>query len=98
MISRRSFFASAAALLASRRTVFAELSAPPSVITVYKDPNCGCCVKWIEHLSKNGFVVSVRDTSAMDDVKKTMHVPAKLQSCHTGVVDKYVIEGHVPAD
>src|SRR5438045_2015807 len=69
-----------------------------TVITVYKDPNCGCCMKWIEHLSKSGFVVMPKDMTKMDEVKSTMRVPKELQSCHTGVVDKYVIEGHVPAD
>ena len=96
MISRRSFLISAAALVATRRELFAEV--PPSVITVYKDPNCGCCSKWIEHMSKSGFVVTARDVTSMDEIKKTMRVPAELQSCHTSVVDKYVIEGHVPAD
>ena len=96
MLSRRSFLVSAAAVVAARRPLFAET--PPSVLTVYKDPNCGCCVKWIEHMSKSGFVVSVKDVSNMDEIKQTMHVPAELQSCHTAIVDKYVIEGHVPAD
>lgn len=98
MLSRRSFLLSAAALVASRRVVLADVTSPPSVLTVYKDPNCGCCQKWIEHMSKAGFVLQVRDTSNMDEVKKTMRVPTGLQSCHTGIVDKYVIEGHVPAD
>jgi len=96
MLSRRSFLLSAAAIVATRRQLLAE--APPSVVTVYKDPNCGCCVKWIEHMSKAGFVVTVKDVGNMDEVKKTMNVPAALQSCHTGIVDRYVIEGHVPAD
>ena len=34
----------------------------------------------------------------MDEIKRTMNVPTALQSCHTAVVDRYVIEGHVPAD
>jgi hypothetical protein len=96
MLTRRSFLIAAAAAVAVRRNVFAET--PPSVMTVYKDPNCGCCSKWIEHMSKNGFVITVRDVSSMDEIKKTMRVPAALQSCHTGVIDRYVIEGHVPAD
>jgi hypothetical protein len=96
MISRRQFLVSAAALVAARRVALAE--APPSVLTVYKDPNCGCCAKWVTHMSQNGFVVTVRDTSDMDEIKKTMGVPASLQSCHTGIIDKYVIEGHIPAD
>ena len=55
-------------------------------------------MKWIKHLSANGFVVSPHDVSNMDEIKRTMNVPPALQSCHTAVVDRYVIEGHVPAD
>jgi hypothetical protein len=98
MLSRRSFLLSAAAIVAARPKLFAETPPPPSVLTVYKDPNCGCCVKWIEHMNKSGFVVTVKDVSNMDEIKQTMRVPAELQSCHTGIVDKYVIEGHVPGD
>jgi hypothetical protein len=72
-------------------------AAPPPVIVVYKDASCQCCAKWVKHLSANGFVVTVHDMLNMDEIKRTMNVPAKLQSCHTAVVDKYVIEGHVPA-
>lgn len=96
MISRRHFLASAAALVATRRALLA--ATPPSVLTVYKDANCECCTRWVKHMSSNGFVVTVRDVQNMDEIKKTMNVPAALQSCHTGVVGKYVIEGHVPAD
>jgi hypothetical protein len=96
MISRRQFLASAAALVATRRALLA--ATPPSVLTVYKDANCECCARWVKHMSSNGFVVMVRDVQNMDEIKKTMNVPAALQSCHTGVVGKYVIEGHVPAD
>jgi hypothetical protein len=95
MISRRYFLASAAAMLATRRALFAE---PPAVLTVYKDPGCECCVRWVKYMSANGFVVTVRDVANMDEVKRTMNVPPALQSCHTGVLGKYVIEGHVPAD
>ena len=49
-------------------------------------------------MSANGFVVNVRDVSNMGEIKQTMNVPKALQSCHTAVVGKYVIEGHVPAD
>lgn len=50
------------------------------------------------HLQKNGF--QVKDESAADlrAIKAKYGVPAQLQSCHTAVVDGYVIEGHVPAD
>jgi hypothetical protein len=99
MLSRRDWLRSstlgAAGVLLSRRLVEAE---PPPVIAVYKDPGCECCVRWIKHLSANGFVATARDSTDMASVKRTMGVPDELQSCHTAVVGKYVIEGHVPAD
>ena len=67
------------------------------VITVYRDPNCGCCTKWIEHLIKHGFRVKDNKSDAMSEVKRGLGVPELLESCHTGVVNGYVIEGHVPA-
>ena len=73
-------------------------SAPkPTSITVYKDPSCGCCTKWVDHLRANGFAPDVHDRSDMDALKDSLGVPATLRSCHTAVVGKYVIEGHVPA-
>lgn len=99
MPNRRQFLlASAAGALAPvafGRTLFAMAATP--VITVYKDPSCGCCAKWVKHLAANGFVTTVHDSTDMDAIKKNMRVPVDLQSCHTAVVDKYVIEGHVPA-
>ena len=66
-------------------------------ITVFKDPNCGCCKSWVEHLRKHGFAVAVRDTSDVSGAKRSGHVPQQLHSCHTAFVNGYVIEGHVPA-
>ena len=65
---------------------------------MYKDPGCECCARWCKHLAANGFVVQTRDTPNMDDIKRTMNVPSELQSCHTAVVGRYIVEGHVPAD
>jgi hypothetical protein len=67
------------------------------VVTVYKSPTCGCCGKWEEHLKASGFEVDPRPTDAMNAVKAEHGVPGDLQSCHTAIVDGYVIEGHVPA-
>ena len=71
--------------------------APPS-ITVYKSPSCGCCKEWVKHMTKAGFTVQVHDVDDVTEMKKTAGVPDKLASCHTALVGKYVIEGHVPAD
>jgi hypothetical protein len=66
-------------------------------ITVYKDPSCGCCTKWVEHLRAAGFRPAVHDRNDMDAMKDTLGVPVPLRSCHTAVAGKYVVEGHVPA-
>src|SRR3954453_10245343 len=67
-------------------------------MTVYKDASCGCCLNWVEHLRKNGFEVKAIDVPDIDQVKRTYGVPPAAASCHTGLVNGYVVEGHVPAD
>lgn len=73
------------------------VSSPPGM-EVYRSPSCGCCLKWVEHLRSNGASIKVHDLQAseLDRVKGQRHVPAKLKSCHTGVVAGFVVEGHVP--
>jgi hypothetical protein len=66
-------------------------------MTVYKDPSCGCCGNWIKHIKAAGHTVKTVNTEDMDRIKKTFGVPEAVQSCHTALVDGYVIEGHVPA-
>ena len=73
-------------------------SAAPTNITVYKSPTCGCCGKWIEHLEANGFKVKAVNQADVSPIKQQHGVPYALGSCHTALVDGYVIEGHVPAD
>ncbi|MEE2743998.1 MAG: DUF411 domain-containing protein [Bdellovibrionota bacterium] len=66
-------------------------------VKVFRSPTCGCCMKWVDHLKKNGFEVDVIDKSNLSSIKKGRGVPAHLQSCHTAIVGGYTIEGHVPA-
>ncbi len=75
----------------------AETTTQP-VVSVYKSPTCGCCNGWVEHMEEAGFVVEAHDVSDVATVKQENHVPGGLQSCHTAIVDGYVIEGHVPAE
>ena len=77
------------------RVVMAQ-SAPS--ISVLRDPGCGCCLNWVAHLQKNGFKVSIAESPEMTAVKDRRGVPPSARSCHTGVIDGYVIEGHVPAE
>ena len=72
-------------------------NAAPAVIEVHKDPTCGCCTLWVDHLRSAGFTVNVTDNDDMAAFKTQHGVPRQAQSCHTGVVNGYVIEGHVPA-
>ncbi|MEO7219317.1 MAG: DUF411 domain-containing protein [Gemmatimonadaceae bacterium] len=76
----------------------AALAGDPTTIKVYKDANCGCCNKWVEHLASNGFKVETMDMPDLSLLKQKHGVTAELQSCHTAIVDGYVVEGHVPAD
>jgi hypothetical protein len=69
----------------------------PARVTVFKSPTCGCCVKWVRHLESAGFRVTTRDVPDVRPIKRAQGVPSDLASCHTAVVDGYVIEGHVPA-
>ena len=70
---------------------------PAPVVQVYKSPTCGCCANWVTHLQKAGFTTRVTETDDVASIKAQRGVPARAQSCHTAVVDGYVLEGHVPA-
>ena len=71
---------------------------PGTRILVYKSPTCGCCRKWVDHLTQNGFEVTAKDVADVSPIKTRYGVPTAVSSCHTGLVGGYAIEGHVPAD
>lgn len=77
----------------------AEKPAPTEqpVLTVYKSPTCGCCLKWVEHMRDAGFEVTVNDVDNVHPVKMRVGVPPGKGSCHTAEVGGYFLEGHVPA-
>ncbi|HDY85720.1 MAG TPA: DUF411 domain-containing protein, partial [Methylophaga sp.] len=66
-------------------------------IKVYRDPECQCCHKWIAHLEENKFNVLDLLRPDMASIKEAAHLPKQMTSCHTAMVDGYIIEGHVPA-
>src|SRR6266699_4657132 len=92
-LTRRSALFAAVASLLQTGTVFAV---EKPVITVHKDPTCGCCSGWVQHLQKAGFDTKVLDTRDLDAVKRRLGVPDDLAACHTAEVAGYIIEGHVP--
>lgn len=85
------------AALAMSVAVAAQTQKAPTM-EVYKSPTCGCCSKWVEHVRDGGFAVNVTDVSdaALAALKEKHGVPRTAQSCHTALVNGYVVEGHVP--
>ena len=75
-----------------------ETAPKKPVITVYKDPGCGCCKNWIQYLTKHGYTVDAKNARDMPAVKRMLGVPAPLAACHTAVVNGYLLEGHVSAE
>ena len=67
-------------------------------VTMYQNPSCGCCGKWTSHMTANGFDVEIIKISSIGDIKEEHGLNAAIASCHTALVDGYVVEGHVPAD
>ena len=64
---------------------------------LYKNPNCGCCVKWQQHLADQGFVATVHQPGNLNEIKLKLGIDAQHQSCHTAVFENgFVFEGHVP--
>jgi hypothetical protein len=87
------------ALAALLATASILAHAAGEAITVYKDPTCGCCTAWVQHLREAGYKVREIESDDMAAVKKRLGVPKDMESCHTGVIDAsgQVVEGHVPA-
>ena len=67
-------------------------------MTVYRSPTCGCCGVWVDHAQKHGFKIEDIKTDEMEALKQKHNIPAELASCHTTIIDGYVMEGHIPAD
>lgn len=79
----------------------ATVPADPTATTartavIHRSPSCSCCHEWAAHLSAAGWQVPTVDEADMAAFKTTMGVPTETRSCHTAVIDGYVVEGHVP--
>jgi hypothetical protein len=83
--------------LAAAHSAHAAPASDP-VVQVYKTPTCGCCAAWVDHVEEMGLPTEVHDLPDVTAIKHQHGVPAHLGSCHTAVVGRYVVEGHVPAD
>lgn len=73
-------------------------SANATDVLVYKSPTCGCCEQWIDYLEGNGFRVRTENVADLSAIKAYHGVSPRVASCHTALVEGYVVEGHVPAE
>jgi hypothetical protein len=49
-------------------------------------------------MRESGYTVEVKGDQNRAAVRDQFNVPLQIQSCHTAIVDGYIIEGHVPVD
>jgi hypothetical protein len=94
-MKRRTFLAAALATAAGAPLLAATPAS--TTIRVYKDASCGCCKAWVSHLQAAGFSVEATDVPDTAVYRRKFGMPDALASCHTGMVDGYALEGHVPA-
>ena len=95
--TRRQILTTAIGLASLAPLAAFAISAP--AIRVLRDPGCGCCSAWIEILRKDGFTVTEErsSNSQLVQFKTGKGIPPQMMSCHTGEIEGYVVEGHVPA-
>ena len=80
-------------LLALPLPALAQQSIP---VTLYKNPQCGCCENYAVYLRENGFTVDVKPTNDLAEISREAGVPEEFEGCHTAFIDGYVVDGHVP--
>ena len=65
-------------------------------VTLYKNPQCGCCEAYADYLRDNGFTVTVKPTHELVTMSREAGIPDDFQGCHLALIDGYVVSGHVP--
>lgn len=78
--------------------LFAVPALAGEAMTVYRSPSCGCCGGWVDYMKAKGHESKVVLQDDVTPTKERLKVPEAMQSCHTAVIDGYVIEGHVPVE
>ena len=100
-LPRRSFIIAAgglATMLAFGRGAKAvEVMEKPKA-TLYRNPNCSCCLDYAAYLRGAGFDVTVDSNQNLAAVRKQLHVPEKFAGCHVTAIGRYAVEGHVSAN
>ena len=82
--------------VADKQEVLANTNTKKMNVEVFKTPSCGCCYGYVLFLEKEKFNVKQTDMRSLHSIKKKYNIPLEMQSCHTTIMGKYFIEGHVP--
>ena len=83
--------------VADKKDVLANIN-NKQVVEVFKTPSCGCCYGYVLFLEEEKFKVKQTDMGSLHTIKQKFNIPLEMQSCHTTIMDKYFIEGHVPLE
>jgi hypothetical protein len=75
-----------------------QAAAENKPVTLYKDPQCGCCEGYADYLRSNGFAVSIVPTHDLPLLDEKYGIPTELSPCHISLIGGYVVGGHVPID
>lgn len=80
--------------------ISSSTAAPATAFTVeiHRSPTCACCQEWAAYLRAQGTPASEVEEADISAYKRSLGIPEELWSCHTSVVDGYVVEGHVPLE
>ena len=93
-MNRRMMLAAIFALTVSAAPAFAQ-DKPKA--TLYRNPNCSCCLDYATYLRANGFEVTVDSSHDLAGIRKQLHIPEKFEGCHVMTIGRYAVEGHVDA-
>ena len=92
----RAIAAAAAVVIGGAAYVLAGPTSHAEEVTLYKNPQCGCCEEYAAYLRENGFTVTVKPTHDLTGMGRDAGIPDDFQGCHLSFIDKYVVSGHVP--
>ncbi len=89
---------SSAAVLGGGTYLATGTNAAAEEVTLYKNPQCGCCENYANYLRDNGFTVTVKPTHELVPMSREAGIPDDFQGCHLAFIENYVVSGHVPVD
>lgn len=96
-VRRRGILAGFGAMVVGRADFEAQAQDRLPLLTVWRDPNCGCCSGWLTHMRAAGFQVLDNVVSSPAPARRMLGIPDDLLSCHAAQVGGFALEGHVPA-